>query len=272
MTTVVRPIGRLIGRLTPPGGSTGVLTSADTPDRTSYVRSDVRPGRAWAYVGVGLGGAVSVAANVAHSYVPPAGAAAGWRPEPGAVFGAVFWPVALFVAIEIMARTAWPVGRRWVLLRFGGLAPVAAVAAVVSYRHLSGLLAWYGEDWVTARFGPLAVDGLMVMATGALIAASGRAREPLVEPAHHGPHEPVGEPPVLTVVSPPGEPAHEPPVSPRPARKVSPAVSPRRRSLTAATVRCDDGCTFPSGCAGTVAPATRKRHRAWRREQGEGET
>jgi hypothetical protein len=97
-------------------------------------------GRRWAYVGGLLGGAVSIAANVAHSYVPPTDATAGWHPHAGAVVGAVFWPVALFVAIEILARVAWPDGRRWVVLRFGGLLPVAAVAAVVSYRHLSGLL------------------------------------------------------------------------------------------------------------------------------------
>lgn len=31
-------------------------------------------GRVWAYVGAVLGGTVSIAANVAHSYVPPDGA------------------------------------------------------------------------------------------------------------------------------------------------------------------------------------------------------
>ncbi len=155
-------------------------------------------GRGWAYAGAGLGGAVSIAANVAHSFVPPAGlppAAAGWAPEPGAVIGAVFWPVALFVVVEIVARTAWPAGRRWVALRYVGLLPVALVAAVVSYRHLSGLLTHYREDPLTAVIGPLAVDGLMVMASGALIASAARAAlaaaveavvEPPAEPAEPG--------------------------------------------------------------------------------------
>lgn len=133
-------------------------------------RPRIAEGRGWAYIGAGLGGLVSIAANVAHSYVPPVAAAPRWSPPPGAVVGAVFWPVALFVAVEIMARVAWPAGRGWTLLRFGGLAPVAAVAALVSYRHLSGLLRWYGEDPLTVTLGPLAVDGLMVMATGALMA------------------------------------------------------------------------------------------------------
>src|SRR5919201_1799715 len=128
--------------------------------------------RGWAYTGAGLGGLVSVAANVAHSLIPPQGAPAGWHAEHGAVAGAVVWPVFLLVAVEILARTTWPTGRRWWLLRFGGLLPVAGVAAFVSYTHLSGLLAHYGEQPIVHTLGPLAVDGLMVMATGALLATA----------------------------------------------------------------------------------------------------
>jgi len=129
-------------------------------------------GRGWAYTGAVLGGAVSLAANVAHSYVPPPGAGAGWTPEAGAVVSATFWPVAVFVAVEILIRVTWPTGRPWLIARFLGVLPVALVAAVVSYRHLAGLLAHYGEDTLTAVIGPIAVDGLMVMATAALIATS----------------------------------------------------------------------------------------------------
>ena len=129
-------------------------------------------GRGWGYVGAVLGGLVSIAANVAHSYVPPAHASAGWHPPIGDVVGAVFWPVALFVAIEILARTAWPRATRWVVVRFLGLLPVAVVAAIVSYGHLSGLLAHYGESALTSHLGPLAVDGLMVMASSALMATA----------------------------------------------------------------------------------------------------
>jgi hypothetical protein len=86
------------------------------------------------------------------------------------VIGAVFWPVALFVATEILTRVAWPSGRVWWLLRWTGMLPVAFVAALVSYRHLSGLLAYYGEEPIVCVLGPLAVDGLMVMATGAILA------------------------------------------------------------------------------------------------------
>jgi hypothetical protein len=143
-------------------------------------------GRRWAYIGACLGGTVSIAANIAHSYVPPEGVTEqGWSPHFGAVIGAVFWPVALFVATEILTRVAWPSGRVWWLLRWAGMLPVAFVAALVSYRHLSGLLAFYGEEPIVCVLGPLAVDGLMVMATGAIL-ATGQHRhttDPLTVPA-----------------------------------------------------------------------------------------
>lgn len=147
-----------------PGEAT--TTPAHTPATST--------GRAWGYLGAALGGLVSIGANTAHSYVPPAGASGPWRPPIGAVVGAVFWPVALFFAIEILARTPWPAGKRWIAVRFVGLVPVAVVAAIVSYNHLSGLLAHYGEDRLTTVIGPLAVDGLMVMSSAAVIATTPR--------------------------------------------------------------------------------------------------
>ncbi|MER7275850.1 DUF2637 domain-containing protein [Dactylosporangium sp. NPDC000244] len=145
-------------------------------------------GRRWAYLGTALGGFGSLAANVAHCYIPPADAPASWRPEVGAVLSAMFWPIAVFIAVEILVRTVWPAGWWWRLARFAGLLPVALVAAVVSYRHLSGLFRHYGEDVLTATLGPLAVDGLMVMAAAALLAAQPRTpdipatEEPIPEP------------------------------------------------------------------------------------------
>lgn len=165
-------------------------------------------GRGWAYVGAYLGASASIAANVAHSFVPWAGAPVGWSPAGGAVVSAVFWPVALLVAVEIFARTAWPAGKRWAALRWLGLVPVALVAAIVSYRHMSGLLTFYREDPVTALIGPLAVDSLMVIATAALIGTS---------PARRNREEPA--PPVLTS-------AASENTMPGDARKVAPSGLP----------------------------------------------
>ncbi|WP_432829356.1 DUF2637 domain-containing protein [Dactylosporangium sp. CA-092794] len=157
-----------------------------------------RPGRVWAYLGTLVGGLASLAANVAHCYVPPSDARAGWAPEPGAVLAAMFWPLALFLAVEILVRTPWPAGGWWRLARFGGLLPVALVAAVVSYRHLSGLLRHYGEDPLTAVAGPAAVDGLMVMAAAALLAFGTHS-----EPGRTAPTVPeVSTPPTPAPVTP----------------------------------------------------------------------
>lgn len=129
-----------------------------------------RTGRGWAYFGTILGAVASLAANIAHSFVAPSGSLPGWRPEIGAVVSSAFWPIALGVGAEILVRTPWPAERRWTAAKFLGLLPVALVAAIVSYRHLSALLAHYGDDWLTAHIGPVAVDGLMVMAAAALLA------------------------------------------------------------------------------------------------------
>ncbi|MEU1587195.1 hypothetical protein [Micromonospora sp. NPDC005710] len=131
--------------------------------------TNLRPTR-WAYLGLILGGLVSVAANIAHSFIAPKGAPQNWTPEPGAVVSAIVWPLFLFIAIEILARTPWPSGWGWDVLRWVGMPPVALVAAFVSYQHLSGLLRHYDEGTLVIWFGPVAVDGLMLMATAALLA------------------------------------------------------------------------------------------------------
>jgi outer membrane biosynthesis protein TonB len=189
-------------------------------------------GRRWAYIGAALGGTVSIAANIAHSYVPPAGVAVeDWSPNLGAVIGAVFWPVALFVATEILTRVAWPRGLGWQLLRWLGMLPVAAVAALVSYRHLSGLLAFYGEESIVCVLGPLAVDGLMVMATGAIL-ATGHHTEPSV-PAPAVPDTAVRPAPTLPAVPTP-HPATPTPVAPatQPVPVPEPTVTPEPAPAT----------------------------------------
>jgi hypothetical protein len=133
-------------------------------------------GRGWAYTGTILGGLSSIAANVAHSCIPPVGAPADWHPQYGAIAVSMAWPIFLFVAVEILIKVPWPRGFAYHLLRWCGLLPVAIVAAFVSYRHLSGLLAHYGEERIVAVLGPLAVDGMMIMATGALYALNVRSR------------------------------------------------------------------------------------------------
>ncbi|GGQ87235.1 hypothetical protein [Couchioplanes azureus] len=179
-------------------------------------------GRGWAYIGAALGGTVSIAANIAHSYVPPAGATDGWHPNLGAVIGAVFWPVALFVTTEILTRVAWPSGHVWQLLRWAGMLPVAAVAALVSYRHLSGLLDYYGEEPLVCVLGPLAVDGLMVMSAGALLVTVTHPHTPSVSaPADLDPKQVPA--PIPTAVP---APHHAAPPAANPKPPIPPAMTP----------------------------------------------
>jgi hypothetical protein len=217
------------------------------------------PGRGWAYFGALLGGMVSIAANVAHSYVPPADwkptpAGTEFTPQPGAVFGAVFWPIALFTAVEILARIPWPAGRRWVALRFGGLLPVAVVAAVVSYRHLSGLLAFYGtEDGLTVAIGPLAVDGLMVMATGALLAiGTRRTATGAAETAR-----------LAAVPTPAGQPASIPVATPavtKPARPRSTRKPPSVDKVAKAAARMPGATVAQVAAKAGVSESTARRY------------
>jgi hypothetical protein len=137
-------------------------------------------GRGVAYLGALVGVTASVAANYAHTFVTPAAydLPAPWYPSIGVRISAVFWPLALLLALEILIRVPWPTRAdagstwRWVtyqVIRWGGLTFVALVAAIVSYRHMSGLLHSYYEDGVSVVIGPLAIDGLMVMSAGALL-------------------------------------------------------------------------------------------------------
>lgn len=128
-------------------------------------------GIAWAYFGTGLGGVASLVANVAHSFIKPENAPQGWHPQTGAVVAAALYPVFLFVALEIFIKIEWP-SKWWMwCIRVASLMPVALVAAVVSFQHMSSLLDSYGEHWVVCLVGPLAVDGLMVMAAAATAVA-----------------------------------------------------------------------------------------------------
>ena len=129
-----------------------------------------------------FGGAItSVAANVAHVFVPPTGWDTGvsgrWVPPVGAVLGAVVWPLALLVASEVLARKRF--ASRWTRL-LGTLAVlvVALVAAVISYQHLHDLLLYYRETELSAAIGPLGIDGLMVVCSVALVAADTPADTP----------------------------------------------------------------------------------------------
>jgi hypothetical protein len=192
-------------------------------------------GRALARFGFGVGVVASIAANVAHSYIPPAGAVSSWQPATGAIIAAGFWPTALILSVEVISRVYWPRHWWWAFVRFGGLSTVAVIAAIISYRHLSALMTSYGEDPLSAAIGPLAVDGLMVVSSAALLAiGTGRKAEASAVPEASSAATQVLLPPIEVHV--PSAPA-EPTPDARTSADHRPAKTPRRRHSSAAKRR-----------------------------------
>lgn len=60
----------------------------------------------------------------------------------------------------------------------GAVLAVAAIAAIVSYRHMRAVALAHGEDPLNAAVIPLSVDGLIVAASMSMLRASRRGRRP----------------------------------------------------------------------------------------------
>jgi len=112
-----------------------------------------------------LGVAASVAANVLHA-------------NPNLISqGIAAWPpLALLLTVELISRV--PVHRRSLAtLRRLATVAIAGIAAWVSYWHMAGVAARYGEAGPSPYLLPLSVDGLIVVASISLVELAGRIRE-----------------------------------------------------------------------------------------------
>jgi len=111
-----------------------------------------------------LGVAASVAANVLHA-----------RPDPVAQIIAAWPPLALLLTVELISRV--PVVRRLLAAaRLVATTGIAAIAAWVSYWHMAGVAARYGEQGASPFLLPLSVDGLVIVASVSLVELAGRIR------------------------------------------------------------------------------------------------
>ena len=109
-----------------------------------------------------LGVAASVTANVLHA-------------EPHLISQAIAaWPpVALLLTVELISRV--PVHHRGLaVVRIIATAAIAGIAAWVSYWHMAGVAARYGETDASPYLLPLSVDGLIVVASVCLVELAGR--------------------------------------------------------------------------------------------------
>jgi hypothetical protein len=109
-----------------------------------------------------LGVAASVVANVLHAH-----------PNPVSQAIAAWPPLALLLTVELISRV--PVHRRSLAAaRLAATAAIAAIAAWVSYWHMAGVAARYGETGASPYLMPLSVDGLIIVASICLVELGGR--------------------------------------------------------------------------------------------------
>ena len=109
-----------------------------------------------------LGVATSVAANVLHAL-----------PNPISQAIAAWPPLALLLTVELISRI--PVHRRSLaVVRLSATGFIACIAAWVSYWHMAGVAARYGEVGAAPYLIPLSVDGLVVVASVCLVELAGR--------------------------------------------------------------------------------------------------
>src|SRR5699024_6958590 len=128
-----------------------------------------------------------------------------------ALFFAALVPVALLLVVEMLIRSGKGGGGLTVVM-WTGAAAVAIGAAVMSFGHMYKVILSLGQPPLFAALMPLAVDGLMLVASVAL-ARAGRASVPEALPKQEN------VPPVTVDLA--AKPAEEVPVEvPKPAEEV----------------------------------------------------
>jgi hypothetical protein len=111
-----------------------------------------------------LGVAASVAANVLHA-----------QQNPVSQVIAAWPPLALLLTVEWISRV--PVHRRSLAVtRIAATAVIAGIAGWVSYQHMLGVAARYGETGLNPYLLPVSVDGLIVVASISLVELAGHIR------------------------------------------------------------------------------------------------
>lgn len=120
-------------------------------------------GRKWARFWLVVALLVSTIANVTHAVLATSDITL-WLRVPGAMI----WPIFTFAGIEILVRMVWErklphTVTQWVLMS------AAVPAAITSYEHQYTLLGMMGERWIIQVIGPVAIDGLMIGCTMALL-------------------------------------------------------------------------------------------------------
>lgn len=118
---------------------------------------------------------ISIIANITEAYLATSEISL-WLRIPGAAV----WPILAFRAIEILIRMMWERRFSHYLTRSLILIP-GIPAIIVSYAHQYSLLIAMGETGIVPIVGPIAIDGLMIGCTLAILVT--RPREVSEVPA-----------------------------------------------------------------------------------------
>jgi hypothetical protein len=198
-----------------------------------------------------LGVAASVVANVLHAQENPISQAiAAWP------------PLALLLTVELISRV--PVHRKSLAVaRLLATATIAGIAAWVSYWHMAGVAAKYGETGASPYLLPLSVDGLIVVASICLVELGGRISTVDAETAARAA---AAEPASRTASAS----ARRAPAKPDPAAASASAPAPNQASAPAsnqAAARRSGASKAASakaapGAAAVTAPAPKQRRTA----------
>ncbi|MFY1656106.1 DUF2637 domain-containing protein [Micromonospora sp. WMMD1274] len=205
------------------GISTSPSSHLDHPNAATRDQlTGLRPLR-WAVRAVlTLGVAASIAANVLHA-----------RPNLISQLIAAWPPLALLLTVELISRV--PSHRRSLAaLRLLATAAIAGIAGWVSYWHMVGVAARYGEiDAGASYLLPISVDGLVVVASISLVEITGRIRASTSRPT-----------PTQQPTAPQDRPGH-----PAPRTGADPTTKRRTPRLTKAVTEVEPTATSASPTA-----------------------
>jgi hypothetical protein len=198
-----------------------------------------------------LGIAASLAGNVLHA-----------NDNPISQTISAWSPLSLLLAVELISRVPARRGPASIA-RLAATAVIAGIAAWVSYWHMAGVAARYGETGASPYLLPFSVDGLIVVASVSLVEIGGRIRaltNLAPAAAEAVPAEPAA--PVPAPAAPADTPAEPVPVTPKPrAKRVTPRPASADKVAKAAAKLPGASAAQIAAKAG-VSTTTARRHLA----------
>lgn len=129
-------------------------------------------GKLWtgavAYISLMVGAGLSMAGNLADTY-----RTRGQDVDTLDQILAIAWPALVILAIEMFVSPKWKRTFMFQTWRWVGCLAIGGMAMVASWTHLHDLLATRGQLAIVAILGPLAIDGMAIMATGLILSTRG---------------------------------------------------------------------------------------------------